>query len=377
MENFHSLDIPDILKTSLQRMKFTVPTPIQVKVIPLALEGKDIVGSAQTGTGKTMAFIIPIITKLLLISDSKALVLTPTRELAAQIQKVINEILIGINKISSVLLIGGEPVLKQIQKLRSKPRIIVGTPGRVNDHLVRKSLSLKDVELLVIDESDRMLDMGFSIQIDKIIQHLPSDRQTMMFSATFSPEVLLLAKKYLRNAERIAVGTLNKAAPKIQQDIVRTSGIKKYDDLVNELQKRDGSIIVFVNTKHAAKKLTEKLAKNNHSVSTLHGDIEHRKRERVIDDFRSQSFRIMIATDVAARGLDIPHIKHVINYDLPRCHEDYIHRIGRTARAENIGSAVSFILPDEMRLWKNIERFMNVGSEVTTNNTKYRKQQRT
>ena len=363
MENFNSLNLPVLLHESLKRMGFTTPTPIQAKSIPSALEGKDIIGSAQTGTGKTMAFLIPVVAQLLSSEHARALIMTPTRELATQIQKVMDELLVGMGKMSSVLLIGGAPIFKQIQKLRTNPRIIVGTPGRITDHLIRKSLVLKNISFLVLDESDRMLDMGFSIQLDKIVEYLPKERQTLMFSATFSPEVLSLSRKYLSNPERISVGEVNQAAKQIKQDVIHTSGVRKYDDLVTELVKRDGSILVFVNTKIGAAKLTEKLAKSNHSVSTLHGDIEHRKRERVISEFRAQNFRIMIATDVASRGLDISHIKHVINYDLPRTHEDYIHRIGRTARAESTGSALNFILPEETRKWKMIERQMNPGAQ--------------
>ncbi|WPX97021.1 DEAD/DEAH box helicase [Candidatus Bandiella euplotis] len=362
MQNFTSLDLPDSLLSSLKRLGFTTPTPIQAKAIPAALEGKDIIGSAQTGTGKTMAFLIPVIAQLLSSSNSKALIMTPTRELAAQVQKVMDELLVGMGKISSVLLIGGAPIFKQMQKLKSNPRMIVGTPGRITDHLIRKSLTLKNISFLVVDESDRMLDMGFSIQLDKIVEYLPKERQTLMFSATFSPEVLSLSKKYLSNPERISVGEVNKAAQHIKQETLHTNGTKKYEDLIAELDKRDGSILVFVNTKIGAAKLTEKLARNNHSVATLHGDIEHRKRERVIGEFRAGNFRIMVATDVASRGLDISHIKHVINYDIPRSHEDYIHRIGRTARAESTGTALNFILPEEIKKWKIIERLMNPGS---------------
>jgi superfamily II DNA/RNA helicase len=359
MDNFNSLNIPTDLKDSLTRMNLIIPTPIQAKTIPIALEGKDVIGSAQTGTGKTIAFLIPLLSKILQSNNEQALILTPTRELATQIQTVIESLLLKIKTISSVLLIGGAPIFKQIQNLKRRPNIIVGTPGRVTDHLIRKSLSLKNITMLVIDESDRMLDMGFSIQLDKILEFLPAARQTLMFSATFSPEILKLSKKYLQDPERITVGSINKITPKIKQDIKHTNTATKYADLSSELDAREGSIIVFVNTKIIAESLSKKLLQNNHSVSTIHGDVMHRKRERVIKNFRAKNFRIMIATDIASRGLDISHVEHVINYDLPMSPEDYIHRIGRTGRADTEGSALNLILPNELGKWRRIERLLD------------------
>lgn len=359
MENFESFDLPNSLQVSLKKMGFTLPTPIQSKAIPFALQGRDIIASAQTGTGKTMAFLIPVITKLLLSPQSNAIILTPTRELAMQIEKVIIEVSAGISDISSVLLIGGAPIFKQIKRLKTNPRIIVGTPGRINDHLIRKSLKLSNIEFFILDESDRMLDMGFTIQLDDILKHMPAKRQTLMFSATFSKKIIELSRKYLQEPERISIGAPNVVAANIKQDIIRTSAMAKYDDLVSELDKRDGSIIIFVNTKIVAKKLTDKLGRSKHSVSTLHGDIEHNKRKHVINDFRSKKFRVMIATDVASRGLDIDHIRHVINYDLPQFHEDYIHRIGRTGRAESSGSALNFIMPSDTKKWQTFERLLD------------------
>jgi ATP-dependent RNA helicase DeaD len=359
MDNFNSLNMPNDLKDSLTRMNLTIPTPIQAQTIPLALEGKDVIGSAQTGTGKTMAFLVPVLSRILQADDEQTLILTPTRELATQIQAVVENLLLKIKTISSVLLIGGAPIFKQIHNLKKRPNIIVGTPGRVTDHLNRKSLNLKRISMLVIDESDRMLDMGFSIQLDEILKFLPAKRQTLMFSATFSPEILRLSKKYLQDPERVTVGSLNKVTPKIKQDIKHTSSATRYSDLSGELDAREGSIIVFVNTKILAESLTKKLSKDNHSVSTIHGDVMHRKRERVIKNFRAKNFRIMIATDIASRGLDISHVEHVVNYDLPMSPEDYIHRIGRTGRADSDGSALNLILPNELNKWKRIERLLD------------------
>jgi superfamily II DNA/RNA helicase len=360
MDKFSSLNIITFLQESLLRMNLKTMTPIQSKTIPMILEGKDIIGSAQTGTGKTIAFLIPVLEKILKSEQKEqALILTPTRELAAQVQAVIEDLTLKIKTINSVLLVGGAPIFKQMHKLKQNPNIIVGTPGRINDLINRKKLDLKNANTLVIDESDRMLDMGFSIQLDQIIGFLPKERQTLMFSATFSPAILNLSKKYLQNPQKITVTSSNTVTSKIKQDIKYTNNSTKYNDLSNELDMREGSIIVFVNTKISAENLSKKLLQNNHSVSTLHGDVIHRKREKVIKNFRAKNFRIMIATDIASRGLDIPHVEHVINYDLPMSHEDYIHRIGRTGRADARGSALNLLLPNDINKWKSIERFVD------------------
>ncbi len=359
MNKFSSLNITTLLQESIIKMNLKIMTPIQSKSIPVILEGKDIIGSAQTGTGKTIAFLIPVLEKILRYDKEQALILAPTRELASQIQAVIKDLALKIKTINSVLLVGGAPIFKQMHKLKKNPNIIVGTPGRINDLINRKKLDLKKVNTLVIDESDRMLDMGFSIQLDQIVGFLPKERQTLMFSATFSPEILNLSKKYLQNPQKITVTSSNVVTPKIKQDIKYTNNSTKYNDLSNELDMREGSIIVFVNTKISAESLSKKLLQNNHSVSTLHGDVIHRKREKVIKNFRAKNFRIMIATDIASRGLDIPHVEHVINYDLPMSHEDYIHRIGRTGRADSRGSALNLLLPNDINKWKSIERFVD------------------
>ena len=351
-----SFNIPVVLKYALIRMKLINSTPIQAKSIPLSLQENDMIGLAQTGTGKTIAFLIPLISKLLQSKNEKGLILSPTRELAAQIQNVINILLIKINTIFSVLLIGGAPVFKQIRNINKMPRIIVGTPGRITDHLTRGSLNLKNVSILIIDESDRMLDMGFSPQLNKIIEFLPLKKQTLMFSATFSSEVLKLSKKYLQNPVIVRIGKTNKSAAKIKQDVHYTTNYSKYNNLLNELCARNGSIIIFVNKKITANMLSRKLLKNNHNVSLIHGDIINKKRERVIKNFRLNSFRILIATDVVSRGLDIPNVNHVINYDVPESIEYYIHRIGRTGRINSEGLILNLILPKELNQWRAMER---------------------
>lgn len=363
MANFKELGIPDSILSAIEKIGYTEPTPIQQQAIPFALAGRDVLGSAQTGTGKTAAFGIPLIARLLENHQSMAIIMTPTRELAAQVLKTLQPLLLNHAGIRSALLIGGEPMPKQYQQLKARPRIIVGTPGRINDHLVRRSLNLSTADFLVLDEMDRMLDMGFGIQIDKILQYLPSKRQTLMFSATIPPEIVKLSAKYLVNPERVSVGSLTTAVPQIKQEQIHTTEGGKYETLLGQLYDRQGSIIVFVKTKHGAKRMAERLCNEDHKADTIHGNLQQNKRDRVIQSFRDKRFRILVATDVAARGLDIPHIEHVINYDLPQCPEDYIHRIGRTGRAGAEGCAVNLITPSDNRLWSAIRRLMNPGEK--------------
>jgi len=361
MTDFSQFGLPAQLNAALEQMKYTAPTPIQVQAIPLAMKGHDILGSAQTGTGKTAAFGIPLVAKLLNNPRGNAIVLTPTRELASQVMEVIVQLLGKRSFIQAALLIGGDSMHKQTAALRARPRIIVGTPGRINDHLERGNLILHDTNFLVLDETDRMLDMGFGIQIDRIVKFLPPVRQTLMFSATLPPEIVKMSAKYMNNPERVAVGSLNKPILKINQEIVHVNESAKYDELLKQVDARNGSIIVFVKTKRGADKLSERLNKQGHKADTIHGDLHQRKRERVIQNYRDMRFRILVATDIAARGLDIPHIEHVVNYDLPQCPEDYIHRIGRTGRNGSEGSAVCLISPDDSMKWRAIHRLLNPG----------------
>lgn len=363
MKTFKEMGLPEALMHKLDHMQFNEPTPIQAEAIPTAIQGKDILGSAQTGTGKTGAFGIPLITKILSTSRDSALVITPTRELATQVMNQLQSMLGHRSKVKSALLIGGESMPKQLSQLRNRPRIIVGTPGRINDHLKRNSLKLNNTNFLVLDETDRMLDMGFTIQIENIMQHLPETRQTLMFSATLPKNIIQIAKKYLNNPVRIAVSANSEPAANVKQDILRLSESDKYPKLLQELEEREGSIIVFVKTKHGTEKMATKLSKEGHSAEAIHGDLRQNKRDRVIAAFRKEKYRILIATDVAARGLDIPHIKHVINYDLPQCAEDYIHRIGRTARAGAEGSALNFIAPSDKNKWNAIDRLLNPNAK--------------
>ncbi|MEQ9115953.1 MAG: DEAD/DEAH box helicase [Rickettsiales bacterium] len=361
---FTELKLPKEINASLEKLNFEEMTPIQEKAIPLALEGKDILGSAQTGTGKTAAFAIPLIAKLMANKESNAIVLAPTRELANQVMQTVQSLLPPELYRETILLIGGAPMPKQLKRLRSFPRIVVGTPGRINDHLKRKSLILKKTDFLVLDETDRMLDMGFSIQIDEIVKHMPEVRQTLLFSATLPKNILKVADKYLINPERIAVGGDSKPVEKIKQDFVHLNTDEKYDHLINQLETRTGSVIIFAATKIWAKKIADKLSRDNHRADAIHGDLRHSKREQVLAAFRRSKFRVLVATDVAARGLDIPHIEHVINYDLPQCAEDYVHRIGRTARNDAEGSALSYISPADKSKYMMIHRLINPDAKL-------------
>ncbi len=367
MKDFSTLGLSQQLANSLARMQFTTPTPIQAKAIPVALKGRDILGSAQTGTGKTGAFGIPLIERLLTTDKTTALVMTPTRELATQVLKSLQEMLGHGSGIKTALLIGGDSMYRQLNQLKGRPRLVVGTPGRINDHLERRSLNLRDAGFLVLDETDRMLDMGFGVQIDRILKHMPKERQTLLFSATLPPYIIEIAKKYLHMPERIAVGDVHSPIENIKQELVKLNTAEKYKALVEHLNRREGSVIVFVKTKHGADRMATKLQRDGHKAEAIHGDLKQSKRDRVIADFRDKEYRILVATDVAARGLDIPHIEHVINYDLPQVAEDYIHRIGRTARAGKKGEAVVFVAPEDGAKWKAIYHLMNPSDKSIKN----------
>lgn len=359
MNNFEVLGLPETMLPALEAINFTIPTPIQAQAIPVAMEGHDILGSAQTGTGKTGAFTLPMIAHLLSCPASSALILLPTRELARQVLDAADKMLGNRQKILSALLIGGDSMIKQLQQLKKKPRIIVGTPGRINDHLRQGTLKLNETDFLVLDETDRMLDMGFGAQLEQIAKYLPAARQTLMFSATLPANIISLSRKYLNNPVRIAVGATTAPAANIRQELIKTTDAAKYGELINQLQNREGSVLVFVKTKYGAERLAQKLAKENQAADAIHGDLRQSRREKVITGFRQRKFRVLVATDIAARGLDIPHIESVINYDLPQCPEDYIHRIGRTARAGAAGTAINLLTPKDASRWKEIYKLMN------------------
>ncbi|QQG37198.1 MAG: DEAD/DEAH box helicase [Micavibrio aeruginosavorus] len=360
--SFADFSLPAAIHTALVKMKYETPTKIQAMAIPVALQGRDILGSAQTGTGKTAAFSIPMIAHLMNNSQAMALVLAPTRELAAQTLDVVRKLTHGQRDLKAALLIGGESMGKQFDQLRQNPRIIIGTPGRINDHLRRNGKLLAKANFIAIDEADRMLDMGFAPQIDEILKNLPKQRQTLLFSATFPEGIIRLSRSYLSNPERVAVSTETVNAPKIKHEMIRISDGEKYSGLIDQLELRQGSVLVFVKTQHGTERLAKRLHNDNLPSIVIHGGLRQAQRDRAVREFRQQKSRILIATDVAARGLDIPHIEHVINYDLPQVAEDYIHRIGRTARNGAEGNAMCFVIPSELGKWNAINRILNPGA---------------
>ena len=364
MTLFSNYNLNEVLNKSLKNINFTNPTPIQEKSIPLILQGKDILGSAQTGTGKTAAFCIPILELLMKSPRGSLLIMIPTRELAKQVLDVINSLLGFKSSINTATLIGGESMSKQLSELKKRPRIYVGTPGRINDHLQRGTLNLHDTKYLVLDETDRMLDMGFEVQINKIIKFLPVSKQVLMFSATIPNNILKLSSKYLNDPVRISVGESNTVAKNITQEIIELKSDEKLDELINQITNRKGSILIFVKTKYGTEKLSKALSRSKIKSFPLHGGLRQSKRNTIMKNFRDMKFRILIATDVAARGIDVPHIEHVINYDLPQMAEDFIHRIGRTARAGSKGIALSFVTKGDFSKWKEIQKILNPEKNI-------------
>ena len=359
MTDFIKFNLNESLNKSLKNINFKIPTPIQDESIPIVLKGRDILGSAQTGTGKTAAFCIPMIELLMSSSKGSALIMIPTRELAKQVLDVVHSLLGFKSSINTVALIGGELMSKQLSQLKKRPRIFVGTPGRINDHLERGTLNLHDTNFLVLDETDRMLDMGFEVQINRILKFLPSKKQTLMFSATIPENINKLSTKYLNNPLRISVGGENIVANNIKQEVIELKSDEKLLELKSQILKREGSILVFVKTKYGTEKLAKSLSKEKIKSFALHGGLRQSKRNTVMKNFRDKKFRILIATDVAARGLDVPHIAHVINYDLPQMAEDFIHRVGRTARAGSNGVALSFVTKADFLKWREIQNIFN------------------
>jgi len=372
MENFKSLNLEKTLMDSIALINFKTPTPIQAQAIPVALDGKDILGTAQTGTGKTAAFGIPLVNFLLKTKKDTALVMTPTRELATQVMQAMIS-LIGRGNIRTALLIGGDSMQKQLRQMQRNPRLIVGTPGRINDHLQRRTLKLQNTTFLVLDESDRMLDMGFAPQINQVLETVPEKHQTLLFSATLANNIVRLAERYLRNPVRISVGSTSTPIDKIKQEVLHVKDGDKYNQLIKEIYNRQGSILIFVKTRRNAEKMVKRLKFDDHDADAIHGNLRQSKRDKVIKAFRNSHFRILVGTDVASRGLDIPAIRHVINFDLPQLPEDFIHRIGRTARAGAEGCALSFVGGEDRSKWNAIQRLIDPNFKQEKNSGDYKR----
>ena len=362
MQVFCELGVDTKLNKNLVDSGITEPTEIQRKAIPIAIEGRDILGSAQTGTGKTFAFLLPLLTRLIKKEIKKAIIIEPTRELAQQVVNNVSKLLPGISGINYVLLIGGESYLKQLKMIKNNPQIFICTPGRVIDHLNQGNISLNDCDYVVIDETDRMFDMGFYEQLEEIFKNIPLERQTLMFSATFPKEIEEMANKHLKDPERIFVQTAQKAnviADNLVVESVKLSKGEKYKRLVEELNKvNNEKTIIFVKTKSDVEYITYKLKDDGFKVGGIHGDMRQRKREKTVELYRKNKFNILVGTDIISRGLDVPNVMTVINYNIPCVPEDYIHRIGRTARAGAKGFAISFITEDEEKYWLNIQKML-------------------
>ncbi len=354
--SFYGLGIaPKILET-LSKLSFTIPTPIQHKAIPTAIEGKDMIGVAQTGTGKTLAFAIPV-TQRLAQNKGRCLVLAPTRELAIQIDETFRKIA-PIFGIKTAVLIGGAAMGLQIQSLRKNPRIIIATPGRLIDHMERNTIMLGDVNILVLDEADRMLDMGFMPSIERIIKSIPHNRQTLLFSATIPAEIVKIATIHMKLPVSIEVAPSGTTAERVVQELFIVKKESKRKLLENILAQYHGSVLLFTRTKIGAKKTTRLIRDMGHKAAEIHSDRTLGQRKEALEGFKNGRYRILVATDIAARGIDVAGIELVINFDLPEESENYVHRIGRTARAGLEGRAISFATPDQGPDVKNIERLI-------------------
>lgn len=359
---FYNLGIaPNILEI-LDKFNFKVPTPIQEKSIPLSVEGKDMIGVAQTGTGKTLAFAIPMIQAAL--NGKKGLVVLPTRELASQVNNVFCKFGIPLG-IKTAVLIGGEPIRRQIKDIHNNPQIIIGTPGRIIDHLEQKTISLKSVGVLTLDEADRMLDMGFAPQLKLILQAVPREKQTLLFSATMPKDIIAIAQAHMKLPLRVEIAPSGTTAAKITQELFFVEKNDKPRLLEKLLYEYRGSVLIFIKTKFGAKKINSNIRSMGHMVAEIHSNRSLKQRQDALEGFRNGKYRILVATDIAARGIDVKGIELVLNYDLPQSSEDYVHRIGRTARIGADGHAISFATPDQRGKVRGIERLIRTVVPVS------------
>ncbi len=362
--SFDSLGLrPEILR-AVSEQGYTLPTPIQQRAIPLVLAGRDLMASAQTGTGKTAAFTLPLLERLSQSSGGprlRALVLTPTRELAAQV----HENLRGYGRhlsLKSLEVFGGVNINPQIDRLRRGVDVLIATPGRLIDHLERGTVKVDQIEVLVLDEADRMLDMGFRPAIDRILRKLPAKRQTLLFSATFSPEITEMAKRYLSHPERVSTSPPNSTVQAIAQKAILVDQARKRELLSWMIGRNNwNQVLVFTRTKHGANRLARQLESDGLSAAAIHGNKSQNARTRALGDFKDNRLRVLVATDIAARGLDIDQLPHVVNFEIPNVPEDYVHRIGRTGRAGRDGLAVSLVCPEEYGLFEDIRKLVKVA----------------
>jgi ATP-dependent RNA helicase RhlE len=363
-ENFSGLGIAPGLLDVIAKLKFTIPTPIQQKAIPIAVEGKDIIGIAQTGTGKTLAFGIPMVQRLAQ-SDKRGLIVVPTRELALQVSETIAKLGPAF-KMKSACLIGGASMGYQIQALRANPKILIATPGRLLDHMERRTVKLDDISILVLDEADRMLDMGFMPQINEILRAIPKERQTMLFSATMPSDIVKIVSQHMKLPVRTEIAPQGTAAELVSQEIFVVRGDLKTVMLQEILKQYTGSVLLFTRTKRGAAKVARNLKNMGQSAAEIHSDRTMGQRKDSLQGFKSGKYRVLVATDIAARGIDVDGIELVINYDLPDDPSNYVHRIGRTGRAGRKGHAISLATPDQASEVKSIEKIIRSTIPVST-----------
>lgn len=364
MNNFSELSLSSVLQKNLASARLVTPTPVQAAAIPPALAGRDVLATAQTCTGKTLAFLLPTVQKLSQMNGTgiQALVLVPTRELAMQVADTFALLKYG-SKIECALVVGGLPEGKQLTAIRKGARLVVATPGRLEDFMKRRLVKLDQVQTLVLDEADRMLDMGFLPSIRRIVDALPTGRQTLFFSATLDPSTAPLVKDYLKNPERVAIGSTTKPAENVKLQWYAVHNEEKTDLLRGLLDADGGSFLVFARTKHRTEKLAKSLAKFGYDAAMIHGDRSQNQRTAALTGFQSGKYRVLVATDIAARGIHVDNIAHVVNYDLPQVPEDFIHRVGRTGRVQNKGVASSFATRQEFGEIRRIERSLNLKIE--------------
>ena len=356
-QTFFGLGLAPKLLDILQKHKFVTPTPIQEKAIPIAIQGKDIVGIAQTGTGKTLAFALPMLQRLSALNGAKGLVVLPTRELALQVDETYQKIGRSAG-LRTAVLIGGASMSMQMKMLRNNPHVIIATPGRLIDHLQQGTVKLNTVKVLVLDEADRMFDMGFAPQIKRVMEALPKERQTMLFSATMPPEIAKMAAQYMQLPLRVEIARAGTTAEGVIQEMFMVSREDKMRLLDKLLAEYKGTVLVFSRTKHGAKKIAAAVRRMSHSASEIHSNRSLAQRKEALAGFKSGKYRVLVATDIAARGIDVTGIELVINFDLPDAAEDYVHRIGRTGRAGMAGRAISFATPDQKNDVRQIERLV-------------------
>lgn len=363
--SFYGLGIAPGILDILAKLQFTIPTPIQFKAIPIAVEGKDIIGIAQTGTGKTLAFGVPMVQRLAQDPNGRGLIVVPTRELAIQVAETIQKLGPAF-KMKNVVLIGGQSMVPQMNGLRQNPRIIIATPGRLLDHMERRTVNLSDIKILVLDEADRMLDMGFMPQIREILRAIPKERQTMLFSATMPSDIVQIASNHMKLPVRTEIAPQGTAAELVTQEIFVVRGDLKVVILNEILKQYTGSVLLFTRTKRGAAKVTRSLKNAGHSAAEIHSDRSMGQRKEALSGFKSGRFRVLVATDIAARGIDVTGIELVINYDLPDEAGNYVHRIGRTGRAGQKGHAISLATPDQASDVRSIERIIRTTIPVST-----------